>query len=86
MRKRGDEPGSALKRLAVSGHDEGDEGGEGGDFLDTPGHKWGDGPNTPVANRKRSRATPGGNKGVTLTLRDQEKVSFYLTHVLVCVQ
>ncbi|KAH0825713.1 hypothetical protein J3R83DRAFT_9991 [Lanmaoa asiatica] len=73
VRKRVDEPGSALRRLAVSGHEEGDDVGEGGDFLDTPGHKWGDGPDTPVANRKRTRATPGGNKGVTLTLRDQEK-------------
>lgn len=73
LRKRTDEPGSALKRLVMSGHDDGDDAGEGGDFLDTPGHKW-DGPDTPVANRKRARATPGGNKGVTLTLRDQEKV------------
>lgn len=83
IRKRGvDEHGSALRRLAASGFEDGDETGEvsaGGDFLDTPGHnKWGgDGPDTPIANRKRSRATPGGNnKGVTLTLRDQEKVSF----------
>lgn len=75
VRRRVDEPGSALRRLAITGHDEGDEVGEGGDFLDTPGHKWGDGPDTPVANRKRTRATPGGNKGVTLTLRDQEKVT-----------
>ncbi|KAG8219163.1 hypothetical protein J3R82DRAFT_4931 [Butyriboletus roseoflavus] len=73
LRKRVDEPGSALRRLAVSGHEEGDDIGDGGDFLDTPGHKWGDGPDTPVANRKRTRATPSGNKGVTLTLRDQEK-------------
>ncbi|KAF8129354.1 hypothetical protein EV363DRAFT_1584743 [Boletus edulis] len=73
VRKRVDDPGSALRRLAISGHEEGDEAGEGGDILDTPGHKWGDGPDTPGANRKRSRATPGGNKGVTLTLRDQEK-------------
>ncbi|KAN0073860.1 hypothetical protein V8E55_012114 [Tylopilus felleus] len=73
VRKRVDDSGSALRRLAVSGHEEGDEAAEGGDFLDTPGHKWGDGPDTPVANRKRSRATPGANKGVTLTLRDQEK-------------
>ncbi|KAG6375738.1 hypothetical protein JVT61DRAFT_2584 [Boletus reticuloceps] len=55
VRKRVDDPGSALRRLAISGHEEGDEAGEGGDILDTPGHKW------------------GGNKGVTLTLRDQEK-------------
>lgn len=86
VRKRIDEPGSALRRLAISGHDDGDETGEGGDFLDTPGHKWGDGPDTPVANRKRTRATPSGNKGVTLTLRDQEKVPFFLFFVLMCMQ
>lgn len=84
IRKRVDEPGSALRRLAISGHEDGDETGEGGDFLDTPGHKWGDGPDTPVANRKRSRATPSGNKGVTLTLRDQEKVSFLVRRYCSC--
>ncbi|KAG9317962.1 hypothetical protein JVU11DRAFT_14 [Chiua virens] len=52
VRKRVDEPGSALRRLAISGHDEEDDVREGGDFLDTPGHKWGDGPDTPVTNQK----------------------------------
>ena len=84
VRKRVDEPGSALRRLALSGRDEGDETGEGGDFLDTPGHKWGDGLDTPVANRKRNRATPGGNKGITLTLRDQEKVTFLICFRCTC--
>ncbi|EGN96476.1 hypothetical protein SERLA73DRAFT_170829 [Serpula lacrymans var. lacrymans S7.3] len=47
-----------------------------GDLLDTPGREkqWGEGPDTPLAARaKRSRASVGGTKGVTLTLRDQEK-------------
>ncbi|KIJ63400.1 hypothetical protein HYDPIDRAFT_92649 [Hydnomerulius pinastri MD-312] len=74
LRKRLDEPGSALRRLGLSGHDEELDNGDGGGFLDTPGAKWGDGPETPVAARKRPRASaPGGGKGVTLTLRDQEK-------------
>ncbi|KAF8842654.1 hypothetical protein BDN67DRAFT_898922 [Paxillus ammoniavirescens] len=73
LRKRLDEPGSALRRLGLSSHESENENGDGGDFLDTPAQKWGDGPETPIAGRKRSRATPGGGKGVTLTLRDQEK-------------
>lgn len=68
----------------MSGHEEGDDAGEGGDFLDTPGHKWGDGPDTPAPNRKRTRATPSGNKGVTLTLRDQEKVTFLIRPCYAC--
>jgi hypothetical protein len=75
LRKRLDEPGSALRRLGLSSHESENENGDGGDFLDTPAQKWGDGPETPMAGRKRSRATPGGGKGVTLTLRDQEKVA-----------
>ncbi|KAH7911120.1 hypothetical protein BJ138DRAFT_29977 [Hygrophoropsis aurantiaca] len=74
LRKRLDEP-SSLRRLGLSSHDEEHENAE-GDFLDTPGREkpWGDGPETPVASRaKRSRASAPGSKGVTLTLRDQEK-------------
>ncbi|KAJ7583262.1 hypothetical protein C8J56DRAFT_953479 [Mycena floridula] len=49
-----------------------------GDLLDTPAAekpRWGDAPETPVASRmkRNSRPTTTGNKGVTLTLRDQEK-------------
>jgi len=84
VRKCADEPGSALRRLAISSHEDGDEAGDGGDFLDTPGHKWGDGPGTPIANRKRTRATPSGSKGVTLTLRDQEKVKFLICPLCAC--
>ncbi|RDB26693.1 Anucleate primary sterigmata protein B [Hypsizygus marmoreus] len=51
---------------------------EGGDLLDTPGadkKKWGDAPETPMATRpkRNARASVGGTKGTTLTLRDQEK-------------
>ncbi|KAF9239071.1 microtubule associated-domain-containing protein, partial [Melanogaster broomeanus] len=73
-RKRLEEPGSGLRRFGLSNRNEETEAGDGdGDnFLDTPVQKWGDGPETPVAGgRKRPRGTPG--KGVTLTLRDQEK-------------
>jgi hypothetical protein len=53
---------------------------DGDDLLDTPQverSRWVDGaPETPVAARpKRSRPSTNGSKGgVTLTLRDQEKV------------
>ncbi|KAH7883401.1 hypothetical protein F5I97DRAFT_1930960 [Phlebopus sp. FC_14] len=74
LRKKLDEPGSALRWFGSSHRDGENEQGDGGDFLGTPGQKWGDGPETPVASRKRPRASaPGGGKGVTLTLRDQEK-------------
>jgi hypothetical protein len=52
-----------------------------GDLLDTPGgeKRWGDNAETPVASRTKrsSRTSAGGSKGVTLTLRDQEKVSSF---------
>ncbi|KAF8891382.1 hypothetical protein BD779DRAFT_1514947 [Infundibulicybe gibba] len=64
------------KRLAAITHEDEPDDGD-GDVLDTPGgerRRWGDAPETPLAARpKRTRASVGGTKGVTLTLRDQEK-------------
>ncbi|KAG6331744.1 hypothetical protein ID866_7347 [Astraeus odoratus] len=70
-----------LGMVALSGRDdddgidegggEVDGGGGGGGFLDTPVGKH-DGPDTPVA-RRRARGNAPAGKGVTLTLRDQEK-------------
>ena len=48
--------------------------GAGAGYLDTPVAKL-DGPETPVA-RRRTRGNATGGKGVTLTLRDQEKVRY----------
>ena len=52
-----------------------------GDLLDTPGgekKQWGDRSDSPSGTRaKRARPGAAGGKGVTLTLRDQEKVGFY---------
>lgn len=69
------------KRLGASGlsgrdEDDGIDDGEGeadaggGGFLDTPATKL-DGPETPVSRRRGRGNAPG--KGITLTLRDQEK-------------
>ncbi|KAF9228955.1 hypothetical protein BS17DRAFT_805639 [Gyrodon lividus] len=73
LQKRLDERDSAPRRLGLSSHDPENENGGGGGSLDTPAQKWGDDSETPAAGRKRPRTTHGGGKGVTLTLRDQEK-------------
>jgi len=59
--------------------DEDGEDGIDGDVLDTPGgqkKKWTDAPDTPGSRSKRPAKGGGASngKGVTLTLRDQEKV------------
>lgn len=81
-RKGDDQPSLLKSRISF---DDGEDAAD-GDLLDTPGmerKKWGDGNDTPVTSRpKRTRSSVGGTKGVTLTLRDQEKVrnnlySFY---------
>jgi hypothetical protein len=57
---------------------EGDTESPRGDLLDTPGterNRWQEGPDTPGPTRhKRTGSNAGASKGVTLTLRDQEKV------------
>ncbi|KDR79017.1 hypothetical protein GALMADRAFT_64374 [Galerina marginata CBS 339.88] len=83
-RRKGDDAATSLSsRLNMLGHQDEEEEGIGvdGDVLDTPGaaggekKKWIDAPETPGA-ASRSKRTKGGassGKGVTLTLRDQEK-------------
>lgn len=74
---------SLAQRLNLSGGEDGEDGDGGGDLLDTPGmekRRWGDTLDTPVATRPKRVMRGGsssGSKGVTLTLRDQEKVSSY---------
>lgn len=61
--------------------DDGGEDGAGGDLLDTPAvekKRYGEDAETPMRGGKRGvRPSAAGNKGVTLTLRDQEKVGFF---------
>ena len=71
--------------------DEDGEDGIDGDVLDTPGgqkKKWTDAPDTPGSRSKRPAKGGGASngKGVTLTLRDQEKArlaSFFLSFLVV---
>ncbi|KAF9528211.1 hypothetical protein CPB83DRAFT_814130 [Crepidotus variabilis] len=79
-RKPDDAATSLSSRLNLLTHnDDDDDGGVDGDVLDTPAvdkKKWTDGPETPGGAAVRSKRTKGGasnGKGVTLTLRDQEK-------------
>ena len=79
-RRKDDATTSLSSRLNMLSHqDEDREEGTDGDVLDTPGgekKKWTEAPDTPGSRSKRP--AKGDGKGVTLTLRDQEKVC--LTH------
>ena len=79
-RKGLDEGPSLSARMSFLNQDDRGEDGE-GDLLDTPGgekKQWGDRSDSPSGTRaKRARPGAAGGKGVTLTLRDQEKVGFY---------
>jgi len=78
-RRKDDAATSLSSRLNMLNHqDEDGEDGIDGDVLDTPGgqkKKWTDAPDTPGSRSKRpAKGGPSNGKGVTLTLRDQEKV------------
>jgi hypothetical protein len=79
LSRRKEDHGSALTNRVATLNREEDGEGE-GDFLDTPAaerKRWGDGLDTPATSRpKRARSSASSTKGVTLTLRDQEKVWF----------
>jgi len=79
-RKGFDEGPSFSARMSFLNQDDRGEDGE-GDLLDTPGgekKQWGDRSDSPSGTRaKRARPGAAGGKGVTLTLRDQEKVGIY---------
>lgn len=79
-RRKGGEAASFSRRLSGLNHEEPVD--EEVDVLGTPGaerSRWGDGLETPAASRpKRTKSGTSGGKGVTLTLRDQEKVSYPL--------
>ena len=74
-----DEGPSLSARMSFLNQDDRGEDGE-GDLLDTPGgekKQWGERSDSPSGTRaKRARPGAAGGKGVTLTLRDQEKVGF----------
>jgi len=85
-RRKGDDAAasSLSSRLNMLSHQDDDEEGVGAehDVLDTPSvekKKWGDAPETPGAasRSKRGKGTSSNGKGVTLTLRDQEKVNYF---------
>ena len=79
-RRKDDAATSLSSRLnMLNNQDEDGDDGIDGDVLDTPGgqkKKWTDAPDTPGSRSKRPAKGGGASngKGVTLTLRDQEKV------------
>jgi predicted nucleic acid-binding Zn-ribbon protein len=79
-RKGLDEGPSLSARMSFLNQDDRGEDGD-GDLLDTPGgekKQWGDRSDSPSGTRaKRARPGAAAGKGVTLTLRDQEKVGIY---------
>lgn len=89
-RRKADDPATSLSsRLNLLAHQDGDEDGAvgvEGDVLDTPAtdkKKWMDGPETPgPARSKRTKGGAPNGKGVTLTLRDQEKVRKHIDILL----
>ncbi|KAJ3509684.1 hypothetical protein NLJ89_g5089 [Agrocybe chaxingu] len=79
-RRKGDDAATSLSsRLNMLNHHDEERYEVEGDVLDTPGaekKKWTDAPETPEASTRSSKKSKGavsGGKGVTLTLRDQEK-------------